>query len=186
MNSRSNDLGEIRQTFRPRLANLCAGAILGLALVVGGISAALYFALRDDPKPLRDTGDYIAKYTIIAVLGIGAPAGGIVLLIWMKRLIGHRVSIFESGFSYSYRGANEIVPWAEVMKINEVFTEEQLKVLKVPGAVIKNLDRSFVVFRKDGKEFRFTVNSIDDIPRLGAVLEEARVKHNIAWEQIRQ
>src|SRR5262245_56313493 len=65
MNSTSSDLGEIRETFRPQLANICAGAILGLALLVGGTSAALYFALRDDPKPLRDTGDYIAKYVII-------------------------------------------------------------------------------------------------------------------------
>ncbi len=185
MNPGVESLGEIRHTFRPKMANIVAGAILGLALLVGGISLAVYVVRRPDPKPL-DTGNRIGKYAIIGMLGIGAPVGGIALLVWMKRLAAHRVTVHEHGFSYVYAGTTEICLWTEVAKIDEVFTEEQLKVLKLPGAAIKNVDHSFVVHRKDGKEFAFTVNSIDSIPRLTECLEAARDKHNLAWQRIQQ
>lgn len=183
MNQGADTLGEIRQSFRPKMANIGAGTVLGLALLVGGISLSVFLARRHDPKPL-DTDDRIAKYAIIGVLGVGAPLCGIALLSWMKRLASHSVTMHDNGFSYIYGGSTENCPWAEVDKINEVFTAEQLKVLKIPGASIKNIDRGFVVHRKDGKQFRFTVNSIDSIPRLADCLEEARDKHRIPWERI--
>lgn len=185
MNQTADDLGEVRQTFRPKMANIGAGAVLGLVLLVGGIAVAVFFAQRREPRRL-DTGDRIAKYAILGVLGVGAPLGGIALLVWMKRLASHRVTVCENGFSYVYGGATDVCPWTEVAKIQELFTQEQLKVLKVPGASIKNVDRSFMVHRRDGKQFSFTVNSIDDIPRLAECLEEARERHGIPWEQIEQ
>ena len=183
MSESSSSLGNVRQTFRPKPANIVAGTIIGLALVLGGISLAVFLAQRQERKPL-DTADRIGKYAIMGGLMVVAPVGGIALLWWMKRLSTHRVTVFDNGFTYVDRGATEACPWAEVDKINEILTFEQLKVLKVPGASIKNLDRSFVVRRSDGKEFRFTVNSVDSIPRLAACLEEARERHGINWERV--
>jgi len=117
-------------------------------------------------------------------LMVVAPLGGIALLGWMKRLSTHRVTVFDNGFTYFDRGETEACPWEEVDKINEILTHEQLKVLKVPGASIKNLDRSFTVRRNDGREFRFTVNSVDNIPRLAECLEDARARHGIDWERL--
>lgn len=178
--------GEVRDTFRPKLANIWAGVILGLGLIAGGISAALLLALREDPKPLQTTADRVAKFGFILAFAVGAPAGGVVLLLFVKDLVGHSVSVFDSGFSYVDHGATEIVPWTEVEKITEVFTHERLQVLKIPGAAITRIDRSFVVRRKDGKEFRFTANSIDSIQRFGAVLDAAREQFEIPWEEVEQ
>jgi hypothetical protein len=185
MNSDANSLGEIYRTFQPRIANIAAGAIIGAALVIGGFSGAAYLGLRDDPKPL-DTSGRIAKYAIIALLGIAAPVGGVALILWMKRLATHRVVVCEQGFTYLYGGIEETCRWNDVEKISEVFTEEELKILKVPGASLHNTDRSFVVKRKDGREFCFNVNSIDSIPLLANCLQDARAKHGIPWEQIQQ
>lgn len=174
-------LGAVRRTFQPKLANIWAGIVIGIVLIVGGLSAAAFLAMRQDPRPL-EMGDRIAKYGFIGFLGVAAPIGGIALLVWMRRLGAHRVTIFENGFSYLYGGMTEICHWRNVAKIDEVFTEEQLQVLKLPGASIKNRDRSFVVHRKDGKAYSFTVNSVDSIPRLAELFDEAREKHGIDWE----
>lgn len=185
MSQAPDRLGKVRQEFRPNTANIAAGMILGTGLIVGGIAFAITLAQKAKPDP-EDPGAPIAKYVAVGALGVVAPIGGIALLVWMKRLTSHRVTIHDNGFSYIYRGSTESCPWTEVEKIAEVFTEEQMKVLKVPGAAIKNIDRSFVVHRNDGKEFHFSVNSIDGLPRFAECLEAARDQHSIPWEQIEQ
>jgi hypothetical protein len=185
MDSNAESLGTLRQEFKPKLSNVVAGSIIGLVLLVGGISLAVFMIRRPDTRQL-ETGDKIAKYGFIAFAGILGPLGGFGLLYWMKQLASHRVSVHENGFSYAYGGENELCHWSDVTKVSEVFTEEELKVLKVPGAKIKNLDRSFVVHRKDGKTFNFSVNSIDSMRRFADLLKQASRKHNIAWEQVHQ
>tara|TARA_A100001391_G_scaffold117755_2_gene79772 strand:- start:148 stop:600 length:453 start_codon:yes stop_codon:yes gene_type:complete len=128
----------------------------------------------------------IGSLIVFGLCGVIAPLCGIVLLVYMKRLASHRVDVHDNGFSYYYAGVTDICLWTDLEKINEVLTEEQLKVLKVPGAVIKNTDRSFIIRRKDGKDFDFTVNSIDSIPRLAKYLEQASAKFGIPWERITQ
>jgi hypothetical protein len=177
------DLGEIRETFRPKMANIGAGFIIGLGLLVGGITVASFIVKQQDSKPLH-MGDRISKYALAGLLGVGAPIGGIALLVSMKRLASHRVTVHERGFSYTKAGSIEICPWSEIEKISEALTHEQLQVFKIPGAAIKNIDRSFALHRNDGKVFNFTVNSIDSIPRFAECLEEARDKFSIPWERI--
>lgn len=185
MTTQSENLGQLKQVFKPKMANIIAGAILGLGLLIGGISLAVFMIRRDEPRQL-DTGDKIAKYGFIALVGIGGPLGGLGLLYWMKLLASHRVTVYENGFSYTYGSVEDICTWTEVKKVSEVFTQEQMKVLKVPGASIKNLDRSFIVHRKDGKKFDFNVNSIDSVRRFADCLKQASQQHNIAWEKIHQ
>lgn len=185
MTSSADSLGEVQCVFRPKKANIIAGVIIGLLLILGGISAATLIAVQRDP-PHQALGDKIGKYVCIGLLGILLPAGGIPLLLWMKRLASHRVVIFEHGFSYGYVDHAEICPWADIEKVDEVFTKEELKILKLPGASLKNIDRSFVVHRKDGKEFPFSVNTVDSIPRLIECFEKAREKHDFPWQQIQQ
>src|SRR5215217_684329 len=106
MTQDANNLGEVRHTFRPKMANIAAGTILGIALLLGGIAVAIFLARRHDPKPL-DIGNRIAKYAIIGVLGVGAPVGGIALLAWMKRLAAHQVTVHDKGFSFVYAGSTD-------------------------------------------------------------------------------
>lgn len=177
------DMGAPRESFRPKRANIAAGFILGFALILGGVSGAAYLLLRDDPKPVQAMSDWIAKYVIIAGLGLAVPALGVALVVWMKRLISHEVTFCENGLIYQYAGATDVVPWLEIAKITEVFTQESLKVLKVPGGSITNVDRSIVILRNDGKEFYFNVNSIQNLVPFAAQLKDASDRHQLRWEQ---
>jgi hypothetical protein len=180
------DLGEQQSLFRPKRTNIGAGLVLSVACGIAGVCLAKYILQRPDPKPLRDRGDVIAKYALISLFGGVCPVGGLVLFVWMIRLAGHRVTVSEKGFSYLYRGSAQVVPWVHVAKIQEVFTEQEIKIIKVPGTGFTRIDRSFVVQRKDGKEFRFTANSINDIPKFASLLHDASEKQSIPWEQIQQ
>ncbi len=177
------DMGVPRESYRPKHANIVAGFILGLAMIAGGVSAAAYLLLRDDPKPVQAMSDWIAKYVIIGGLGLAVPALGIALVVWMKRLMSHEVTICENGLIYQYAGANDVVPWVEIAKITEVFTQESIKILKVPGASLTNIDRTIVVLRNDGKEFYFSVNSIQNLGAFASLLKDASDRHNLRWEQ---
>ena len=75
METVAESLGELQRTFRPKMANIIAGAIIGIGLIVGGIAFTLFFTRRPDPRPLS-TGDRIAKYALIGLIGAGAPLGG--------------------------------------------------------------------------------------------------------------
>lgn len=46
----TEQLGEVRQEFKPGLENLVAGMILGL-LLIGGGCAAVYFPINAAPRP---------------------------------------------------------------------------------------------------------------------------------------
>ena len=179
----AHELGETKQVFRPRMDNLIAGIILGLGLIIGGVFLANYFAEKHFANP-RETVDYIGRYAIYAILGLGGPIGGVTLIYRMILLVSHQVTIWDNGFSYKYGNKNETCLWSQLQKIYEIFTEEELKILKVPGAKLKNLDRRFCLVRSDGKTFEVNVNSINDISKFGEYLEEARDKNGIPWEQI--
>lgn len=178
-------LGSVRDTFQAGRANIVAGVILGIALIVGGILAALYL-MDKEPPPQQSKGDRIGKYVLMLGLGVGAPIGGLVMLIWMKRLFGHRVLVGDNGIAYIYRGRTEIILWEQIAGVREVYTHESMKILKIPGASIRNIDRSLVIHRKDGKEFHFTVNSIKGVGRFADHLQAASQKHSLPWQTIEE
>lgn len=178
-------LGEIKDTFQPAKENLIAGIIGGIALIIGGLAVGYYLLEREDPRPVEGK-DRFFKYAIIATVGGLAPLGGIVLLVWMKRLLSHRVVVGANGFAYVYRGSTETCLWDQIAEIREVLTHESVRILKIPGGALKNIDRSLIVWRKDGKEFRFTVNTIKGVGRLANHFAEARDKYGIPWQQVEQ
>jgi hypothetical protein len=176
-------LGPVRDTFRPNFANLAAGIILGSGLVIGGLLLGLYVAPGDALKPQKWTG-WIELYGPMVLLGGLPMLGGFALLVWVKRLFSHQVVVCENGLVYVYRGVEESCPRDQLVEIREVFTEESLKILKVPGAAITNIDRTLLVWRKDGKSFSFDVNPIKGLSRLAEHLAEASVKHGIPWQRV--
>jgi len=179
----TSELGELKQTFRPKMANIIAGSILGIGLIVGGVLLANYFDNQHNSNP-RETVDYILKYASFAILGVGGPIAGIAMLFRMKYLLSHQIAVHDLGFAYTGFGKTEICKWTELEKVFEIFTAEQLKVLKIPGAALKNIDRSFSLLRDDGETFDVDVNSINSISKFGELLEEARSAHGIPWEKI--
>jgi hypothetical protein len=178
-------LGEIKDVFKPAKENLIAGVIIAVALIAGGLALGYYLLEREDPRPVEGKDRYL-KYGFIVAAGVLAPLGGILLLNWMRRLLSHRVIVGTNGFAYVYRGATEICLWEQIAEIREVFTQESIRILKVPGGSLKNVDRSLIIRRKDGKDFQFTVNTVKGVGRLANHFAEARDKYDIPWQQLEQ
>ncbi len=176
-------LGDELRTFRPTMSNMVAGAILGVGMIGGGIAGAVYVYRM----PIAAGGnfeDQVGKFLVLAFLGLGMPLLGIFFLRFVKHLAAHRVKMYRNGFAYIDRGKTELCPWTEVAEFQEVFTEEQLKLLELPGARLKRIDRSFGVVRKDGKRFEFGSNNVDNVADLAAYFEGARDRYGIAWKQV--
>jgi hypothetical protein len=176
-------LGHDREVFRPKLRNILAGIVLGLFMIAVGIVVPALILKVKDRQDMRP-GDYVAKFAGFAGFAIVLPLSGAAMLVWMNRLRRHRVIVGEHGLACIYRGREHVFLWPEIREIREVFTHESIQVLHVLGASVKNLDRSFVVERKDGFDFRLTVNFVGDLPRLAERLEEASDLHEIPWKQL--
>ncbi len=183
MHTDAESLGKLEETFKPSLANVAAGVILGLGLVIGGIALAVYIALKP-AGPNETSGDHFAKYAIMAVGGLLLPLMGGALVFGMRELAAHRVLLHEHGFQYLSGKSVDVCHWQDVTEIREVFTHEELKVAKLPGAKIKQVSRSFVVLRSDGKEFGFDGNSINRLTHFGEWLKYASGQFEIPWREV--
>jgi len=81
-------LGKLHRVFRPKKANLIAGVILGLLLMIGGVAAAIGLSFRASQQA-PSAGEKILVYGLIGILGVLLPLCGVALLVWMKRLFSH-------------------------------------------------------------------------------------------------
>ena len=140
--------GQALHSFSPRFTNLCAGYILGFAFCLGGGMGAAFSIKRCLVTPNSLISTCVEVAIAVAVL-----VGGLFLTWWVIRYASHRVTIHEYGFTYTFWRTTEIVRWGNVVQIDEVFTKQELPILKIPGVGLKCLDISFVVHQADGKKF---------------------------------
>jgi hypothetical protein len=178
-----DSLGAERDTFRPRRGKIIAGSILGFAAAAGGVAVAVLI-VRSDAFHHGATRDRVVAILGMTFAGLGGPLIGALLLSWMRNLFHHRVTVFDQGFEYEYRDEVETCRWSDIDHVDEIVTEEELKALKTPGASPKNADRSLVVHRSDGNEFRFDASSIDRFPEFATYLEAARDQRGVKWNVV--
>lgn len=175
-------IGDVQATYRPDWRNPAAGVAIAILLIVGGVAAATWGATRVDPQPLSGT-DRVAKYFLVAVLGIGAPIGGLALLRWAIGTLRHRVVIGEKGLAYVLGGYAHVCTWDRVLAIEERTFHESLPILKIPGAALKRTARILILHRSDGKDFTFTVNTISYLNGLAVHLASISREHGIRWDR---
>jgi hypothetical protein len=174
-------LGALEQMFGPARKNICAGIILGIAAVVGGLWLG-YWTMHQPDNPMQGVGDRIGKYVFIGLFFGVLPVGGLFLTVWMFRRFSIRVVVGSDGLAYVYRGRAQLFPWRRIMQIRETLAHVSLPVLKLPGASVNRIARTIKVCRDDGSSFSFTANTIGKMNQLTTSLRKSSAAQNVPWQ----
>jgi hypothetical protein len=184
-------LGTPEEVFRPSLANLVAGYIIGALLAFGGaatVVAVLHQSVlggKDMPLWPKDKEPSWFALGIFFLLGLGLLAGAWFLVNWVRGLFSFRVLFCRDGFAQVYRDKVDTCRWDEVEHVEERVIQEHFP-LKGPArhAVPMGKSRHYFVRRRDGVEFGFDGNSVKRIGRLGKLLQQHASEHDIPWEVV--
>jgi hypothetical protein len=109
------EFGGTREAFRPSIANLIAGVIIGLLLIGGGlafISGFLYLYLRPEGNDLQTTLFGLA-------VGIVLIASGILFIYVMKRMFSYRLVVCTRGFIRQVGRDTDCCQWEDIASVTE-------------------------------------------------------------------
>jgi hypothetical protein len=172
------EFGGTREAFRPSIANLIAGVIIGLLLIGGGlafISGFLYLYLRPEGNDLQTTLFGLA-------VGIVLIASGILFIYVMKRMFSYRLVVCTRGFIRQVGRDTDCCQWEDIASVTEEVKTDHLPlqgVAKYAAPVGKS--RSYTIRRKDGEEFLFDLDTIKRLGRFGKMVREEAEKRGIPW-----
>jgi hypothetical protein len=119
---------------------------------------------------------------ILGALGLLAIVGGVALILWVKRLFSLRILVCPSGLVEVQRGQILSCRWEDIAQVEETILHEHLPLkhgLKYVAPVGKS--RSYVVRRRDGKEFVFDGNRVKGLGRLAKLLRQEAETRAIPW-----
>jgi|HubBroStandDraft_5_1064220.scaffolds.fasta_scaffold396801_1 hypothetical protein len=182
------DIGEIKEKFKPGIDNLIAGVIIGL-LMIGGGCAAIWFSVRGiirSPVPVpffAERGECWAATILFVVLGVGLIVGGVFLIKGMRSLSSLRVSVGANGFAVTRRSATEFFAWDEIDAVQETHLFERPPVLKgvAKYALPKVMSQSFRVEMRNQESFGFDATSIKRHLDLAKMIKEQADRRNLPW-----
>jgi len=148
-------LGTPTLTFKPSLANMVAGLILGFLLAGSGATGGVAMLIHG--RSLAATFPAPVAGTILLVLVLlGLALSGIALLVWATRTLSLRVLVCPAGIIRVYRGRAVGCCWDQIREVKVV----ELTVGK------DRPDRTCTVRREDGLTFVFTTNRVAHLSRL--------------------
>jgi Protein of unknown function (DUF3592) len=187
------EFGTPLDAFKPGLENMVAGLILGGLLMAGG-GAALFFmgqVVIREGKDLpwhREIGHCWLSVLLLSALGLGALVGGTFLIRWIRRLYSLRVLICPKGLVQVDRLETLACRWEDVAEIQETVLREHLPLLKggLKYALPSGSSKSYVVRRRDGKEFGFDRNCIKGLRRLAEHLRREAESRGIPWKTVEE
>jgi hypothetical protein len=186
-------LGSPTGQYRPGLANLVAGIIIGCLLIGGGV-AILFITIRDFARsggriPLAaEQGISWVAVGIASLFVIGLLFGGFSLIRWVRSTSMLRVYVCPDGFYYVCRTKTVAFPWDRISSVRETILHERLPLATgiAKHAMPMNTSRSFLVRRIGGEEFGFDGNTLQGHERLGEILRDEARKRDIRWEVVEQ
>jgi hypothetical protein len=186
-------LGELDAVFEPMSANIVAGFIISLLLIVGGLSAigfslhAAHVAGWKLPTNAERGWSWI-NVGLATLLGVALITGGLVLGRFARGLMSHRVEVFAKGFRYCSRGSAEPVLWTNIGGIRETILYERPPILKGPAKLLLPKVASFryLVVTNRGKEYSFDGNSIKSIERFGNILRAQAERLSLPFETVEE
>jgi hypothetical protein len=185
-----NSLGTPLETFRAGLENLVAGIIMGVFLIVGGI-VGLFFLCREvvqhrGPIPLWVDKQFSwGSVAFFGAMALGVIIGGVVLIVWVRRLFSLRVCLCPGGIYTVQRGVCQVFPWEQIMLIHEKVVQEHFPLAGLAKyAAPMGKSRSYVLYRTGGVQLALDGNSVRKIGRLGKLLREEAGKRNITWQVV--
>ena len=182
-------LGSPTAQYRPGVANLVAGIIIG-CLLIGGGAALLFVTIRDFVRsgghlPLAaEQGISWVAVGISSLFVIGLLLGGFFLIRWVRSTSTLRVYVCPGGFYYRCRTKTVAFPWDQISSVRETILHERLPLAKglAKHAMPMISSRGFLVRRMGGEEFGFDGNTLQGHERLGKNLRDEARKRDIQWE----
>jgi hypothetical protein len=172
-------VGNVTHTFQPGRANVLAGYVLGILMIIGGLYL-VRFPLR--AVQVQAIQDRIGAFVFVIVFGL-LPVGGLAMLVWINRLGSRRVLFGSKGVACAHRHHADICLWEHAAEIREVFTHYSIPLLKFPGAAIRRVAYRLAVQRTDGKTLWFTPDSVRNLPELARRLREVSDRNGIPWRR---
>lgn len=190
---RDSALGDLIEGFRPSSANIVAGMVISIALMIGGALAIVL--------PLRQA--YLARWHLpfevdkgwcwlavggFALIGAILVVVGAFLARFCKGLLSRRVELRENGFRYCSRQSIDDVPWTDVSLVQETNRHERPPILKGPAKLLipKVISTNYSVLTVAGKKYHFDGNSVKAIKRFGVLLRAEAYRLSISWETIEE
>jgi hypothetical protein len=192
VNEQVRRLGTPTQTFKPGLANLIAGIIVGLVMMaVSGpaLVAFIRMAMQSDPKLSVAENKLVSAigFGLGGIFGLGLALGGIALIYWVRGMFSFRLYVCPEGFYYTHRGNVHVFRWEEIERVVETITQEYLPLKGIAKYAAPPVERrSYVIRRRDGFEFGFGPNSIRKSVTLGNCIRNEVTPRNIRWDIVHE
>lgn len=185
-------VGNVQQRFRPNVANAFAAVVFGVA-ASGGSVALFIFTVRSIVRAGGDLPFFAEKgmawlsvalciLLSFVLLGIG------IFCFWMARLIVRRQIYFcDEGIWYSDGPKVRAFPWSEVIVIEETVISEGLPLAPTAAKLlIKTKSSAFLIRRRDGEEFRFSVHDTAKVDQLIALLQQQAEARHLYWRTVEE
>lgn len=175
-----SEVGAIKRIFKPGVANLSAGIILGLLFIGGGVFGLLAAtkAVIDNRGvfPQGQVGWNWASVGATWIASIAAIPGGVALIKWMRRLMSLRVEVGELGLRITEREGTHAILWDDIEIIEEHHDFERRKYGLPP-----RLSQKFNVISRGEEPFFFEENAIKGHLQLAEMIKAETHRRSIPW-----
>ncbi|MBI1344666.1 hypothetical protein GC163_00105 [bacterium] len=187
------DQGLTEREFKPGIANLVAGVIIGLLLITAGL-AGIYFPARQALLAGGNLPFWVKKgwcwFAILMFwgLGTGAIMGGGWLILAMRTLLSFRVKYTETGLELVEGTNSRSIPWHNVTSVVETHLYERPPVLKGPAKLLlpKLMSKSYKLEVSDGEPFEFDGNSVQGHTTLAVLIQQKTRPLNVPWDIVEE
>jgi hypothetical protein len=178
--STTSEVGVIKRTFKPGLANLSAGVILGVLLIGGEV-----FGLLAATKAVIDNRGVFPEgvpgwnwvgVSMVWVASLAAIPGGWFLIRWMRDLMSLRVQVGMLGLLITEREGSSTILWGDI----ETIEEQQIFVPRKYG-LPPQMSQKFVVNPRGGGPFSFEENAIKGHILLAGMIKAETKARSVPW-----
>ena len=172
---------------------MIAGVIIGVLLVLAGAGTIIAMArvaiIEGDSLPWnREKGHCWLSVLLLGALGVLALGGGMLLIQWVRRLFSLRILICPRGLVQVQRGETLGCRWEDIAEVKERVVQEHLPILKGGLKYVMPIGKShsYVVCRRDGKQFAFDGNRVKGLSRLARMIRQEADARGITWNIVEE
>lgn len=175
-----SEVGAIKRVFKPGIANLSAGIILGLLLIGGGVLGLIASAKAViENRGVFPEGKDGWNWFSVGLIWIVSPFAmyfGVFIINWMKYLMSLSVDVGEMGLWIKERQGHRAILWDDIRMIEERHDFERRKYGLPP-----RLSQKFSVILRDGEPFFFEENAIKGHLQLADMIKAETERRSTPW-----
>jgi hypothetical protein len=192
-----SELGGAAELFQAGKENLVAGLIISF-LLIGGAIVIVFFLAKSVINAGGDLPFWSEKDMSWGVVALGTLGILVMLLcalgliLYVKFLSTLQVFVCRNGFFSVIRLdagklAIDVFRWDQIESVQETVKQEYLPLKGVAKyAAPAGKARSYVVNRKDGKQFTFDGDSVKKVGKLARILQRQLGERGVPWNVAEQ